>query len=37
MAALRGNAIVSVPLAEATARLKTVDDPFFSVAEVFFG
>jgi len=37
MAALRGNAILSVPLAEATARLKTVDDPFFSVAEVFFG
>jgi ATP-dependent phosphofructokinase / diphosphate-dependent phosphofructokinase len=37
MAALRGNAIVSVPLQEATARLKTVDDPFFSVAEVFFG
>ncbi len=37
MAALRGNAIVCVPLAEATARLKTVDDAFFSVAEVFFG
>ena len=35
--ALRGTAIVSVPLAEATARLKTVDDAFFSVAEVFFG
>jgi phosphofructokinase-like protein len=37
MAALRGNAIVSVPLAEATSHLKTVDDAFFSVAEVFFG
>ena len=37
MAALRGNQIVSVPLAEATAKLKTVDDQFFSVAEVFFG
>ncbi|MGE5047685.1 MAG: 6-phosphofructokinase, partial [Deltaproteobacteria bacterium] len=37
MAALRGNAIVSVPLQEATARLKTVDDAFFGVAEVFFG
>jgi 6-phosphofructokinase 1 len=37
MAALRGNAIVSVPLAEATAKLKTVDDGFFSVAQVFFG
>jgi 6-phosphofructokinase 1 len=37
MAALRGNAVISVPLAEATAKLKTVDDGFFSVAEVFFG
>ena len=37
MAALRGTQIVSVPLAEATAHLKTVDDAFFSVAEVFFG
>ncbi len=37
MAALRGNAMVSVPLREATAALKTVDDAFFSVAEVFFG
>ncbi|HTO96836.1 MAG TPA: ATP-dependent 6-phosphofructokinase [Myxococcales bacterium] len=37
MAALRGNQIVSVPLAEATAKLKTVDDAFYGVAEVFFG
>ena len=37
MAALRGNQVVSVPLAEATSKLKTVDDSFFSVAEVFFG
>jgi 6-phosphofructokinase 1 len=37
MASLRGNAIVNVPLAEATAKLKTVDPEFFSVAEVFFG
>ncbi len=37
MAALRGNAIVSVPLAEATAKQKTVDDAFFAVAAVFFG
>jgi 6-phosphofructokinase 1 len=37
MASLRGNAIVSVPLVEATAKLKTVDPEFFSVAEVFFG
>jgi len=37
MAALRGNQVLSVALAEATAKLKTVDDQFFSVAEVFFG
>ena len=37
MASLRGNRIVSVPLAEATAHLKTVDAAFFNVAEVFFG
>ena len=37
MAALRGNQIVSVPLAEATAKLKTVDDAFYGVAEIFFG
>ena len=37
MAALRGNQIASVPLAEATAKLKTVDEAFFAVAEVFFG
>ena len=37
MAALRGAQIVSVPLAEATAKLKTVPPEFFAVAEVFFG
>jgi phosphofructokinase-like protein len=37
MAALRGNAVISVPLLEATATLKTVDPAYFSVAEVFFG
>ena len=37
MAALRGNQIVSVPLAEATAKPKTVDDAFYGVAAVFFG
>jgi len=37
MAALRGNQIVSVPLAEATAKLKTVDDAFYGIAEIFFG
>ena len=37
MASLRGNQIVSVPLVEATAKLKTVDDAFYGVAEVFFG
>src|SRR5213082_3759453 len=37
MAALRGNQIVAVPLTEATANLKTVDNALYSVAEVFFG
>ncbi len=37
MAALQGNAIVSVPSAEATRELKKVDREFFEVAEVFFG
>jgi len=37
MASLRGNQIVSVPLTEATAQLKTVDPALYSVAEVFFG
>ena len=37
MAALRGNEIVSVALADATAKLKTVDDAFYGVAEIFFG
>ena len=37
MAALRGTAIVSVPLAEATAHLRTVDDQLFAVAQIFFG
>ncbi|HVL82035.1 MAG TPA: ATP-dependent 6-phosphofructokinase [Actinomycetota bacterium] len=37
MVALRGQDIVTVPLAEATAQLKTVDPAIFEVAEVFFG
>ena len=37
MAALRGNQIVSVPLAEATRELKTVSTEFLEVARVFFG
>jgi 6-phosphofructokinase 1 len=37
MAALRGTQIVSVPLQEATAQLKTVDPALYAVAEVFFG
>ncbi|MGQ0505668.1 MAG: 6-phosphofructokinase [Myxococcaceae bacterium] len=37
MAALKGNHILSVPLAEATKELKTVDKEFFEVAQVFFG
>ncbi|MEV6160431.1 6-phosphofructokinase [Streptomyces sp. NPDC052052] len=37
MVALRGTDIVRVPLAEATARLKTVDPARYAEAEVFFG
>ncbi len=37
MAALRGNEIVSVELATATASLKRVSQEFFEVAQVFFG
>jgi 6-phosphofructokinase 1 len=37
MAALHGDAIVDVPLAEATAELKTVPDDWFAVARAFFG
>jgi 6-phosphofructokinase 1 len=37
MVALRGQDIVTVPIAEATAELKTVDPTIYEVAEVFFG
>jgi len=37
MAALQGNRIVSVPLAEATAKTKTVDMELYGMAEEFFG
>ncbi len=37
MAALRGNDIVDVPLADAVKELKTVDEDLYKVAEVFFG
>jgi 6-phosphofructokinase 1 len=37
MAALQGNSIKDVDLAEATGKLKTVDLELFKVAEVFFG
>ena len=37
MAALKGNRITSVELVDATRTLKTVDEEFFSVAQVFFG
>ncbi len=37
MAALRGDDIVSVPLAEATAELKTVPPEWYAVAQAFFG
>jgi len=37
MAALRGNEIISVDLAEAASETKTVPDEFFAIAEEFFG
>ncbi|MGB9612665.1 MAG: 6-phosphofructokinase [Candidatus Margulisiibacteriota bacterium] len=37
MVALRGNEIVNVPLAEAVAKLKTVDPKLYEIAKVFFG
>jgi len=37
MAALHGDAIVSVPLTEATAELKLVPDSWYEVAKTFFG
>jgi ATP-dependent phosphofructokinase / diphosphate-dependent phosphofructokinase len=37
MAAISGNRIVSVPLAEAVGELKRLDDEIYRVAEVFFG
>jgi 6-phosphofructokinase 1 len=37
MVAVRGNDIVTVPLAEATGELKTVDETIYGVAETFFG
>jgi 6-phosphofructokinase 1 len=37
MAALQGNKIVAVPLAEATSKLKTVDMDIYGIAKEFFG
>ena len=37
MVALRGQDVITVPIAEATAELKTVDPKIYEVAEVFFG
>jgi hypothetical protein len=37
MAALHGDEIVDVPLAEATAQLKTVPRDWWAVAQAFFG
>ena len=37
MVGMRGNAVVPVPLAEATRELKTVPGRMYDVAEVFFG
>jgi 6-phosphofructokinase 1 len=37
MAAIRGNRIINVPLAEAVGELKQLDPEIYRVAEVFFG
>ena len=37
MAALRGDTIVDVPLADAVAELKTVPPEWYDVARAFFG
>ncbi len=37
MASLRGNAVTDVPLADATATLKTVPEEYYRLAEPFFG
>ena len=37
MAALRGDDIVAVPLAEATKELHLIDPGLFDIAQVFFG
>jgi len=37
MVSLQGNKIVAVPLSEATARIKTVDEDLYGIAEAFFG
>ncbi|TET66778.1 MAG: 6-phosphofructokinase, partial [Candidatus Zixiibacteriota bacterium] len=37
MVSLQGNKIVAVPLSEATARIKTVDEELYGIAEAFFG
>ena len=37
MAALHGDSIVDVSLADATAELKTVPEDWYSVAKAFFG
>jgi 6-phosphofructokinase 1 len=37
MVALQANRIVAIPLSEAVAKLKTVNDEWYNVAETFFG
>jgi len=37
MVSLQGNKIVAVPLKEATARIKVVDEDLYEIAEAFFG
>jgi hypothetical protein len=37
MAALRGNRIIGISLADAIGELKYLDEAIYKVAEVFFG
>jgi len=36
MAALKGNELIGVPLEEAVSKLKTVDEKWWELAQVFF-
>lgn len=37
MAALKGTKIVGIPLEEAMRKIRTIDDEYYDIAEVFFG